>query len=197
LIYPSVTYVYPDRGAGWIDAATVTPEPTDLVQSTLLAEREVARFAERGRRGITLRMGSFYGPQSGQSRYVVNLARRGLSAFIAPRDGYHPLIWIDDAASAVVSALQVCPSGTFDVVDDQTLTIAEIMAALAAAVGRRRLWCLPRWLLTYSMGPSLAALMARSRRVGNARFKSITGWAPSVPNGRVGWQQIAADGGLR
>ena len=72
LIYPSVTLVYPDRGSDWVDATTVAPEPVDVIESTLMAEREVARFgAAQGRRGITLRMGAFYGPQSGQSRYIV------------------------------------------------------------------------------------------------------------------------------
>jgi 2-alkyl-3-oxoalkanoate reductase len=195
LIYPSVTFVYPDRRADWIDATTVAPAPVDLVKSTLVAEREVVRFASQGRRGVTLRMGPFYGPQSTQSRYIVHLARRGLLPFIARNEAYHPFIWIDDAASAVVAALEGCPSGVFDIVDDEPLTVSEIRASLAAAVGRRRLWGLPRWLLSYSMGPSLAELSSRSRRVSNARFKSVTGWAPSVASCRVGWPQIASSGG--
>lgn len=195
LIYPSVTLVYPDRGSDWVDATTVAPEPVDLVESTLTAEREVARFAAQGRRGITLRMGAFYGPQSGQSRYIVDLARRGLSPFIARDEAFHPFIWIDDAASAVVAALHSCPSGVFDVVDDEPLTISEIVASLAASVGRRRLWRIPGWLLKYSLGPSLAKLSSRSRRVSNARFKSVTGWAPSICSCTIGWPQIVIGGG--
>jgi nucleoside-diphosphate-sugar epimerase len=191
LVYPSVTFVYPDRGSQWIDAARVAADPADLTHSAMAAEAEVTRFAARQRRGISLRMGPFYGPQSAQSRYILELAGRGLSPFIARNDAYHPFIWIDDAAAAVVAAIDAGSSGVFDVVDDDPLTVAEIMAVLAQVVGRRRLWRIPRWLLRYSLGPSLAALSSRSRRVTNAAYKAAVGWTPSVPSARTGWESIA------
>ena len=36
------------------------------------------------------------------------------------------------------------------------------------------------------------ALLARSQRVTNHRFKHVTGWAPEVPNQGVGWLRLAA-----
>ena len=192
-IYPSVTVVYPDRRSEWIDAASVPPERAALTESTLDAEGEVERFARDGRRGITLRMGPFYGPQSEQSRYILELARRGCSAFIARDDAYHPFIWIDDAAAAVVAALEEIPGGTYDIVDDEPLTVAEIRRILAEAVGQRRVMRLPTWLLRYSLGDVSAQIGLRSRRVSNAAFKEATGWTPGVPSARVGWPSIAQE----
>ncbi len=192
-VYPSVTLVYPDRGSEWIDAARVPPEQTILTESTLDAEHEVERFAGHGRRGITLRLGALYGPQSGQSQHILEIARRGLSPFIAHDDAYHPFTWIDDAAAAVVAALHGVPSGTYDIVDDDPLTVGQIRHTLAQAVGRRRVRRLPRWLLRFSLGAEVTKLGQASRRVSNAAFKWRAAWTPSVASARQGWQLIARE----
>jgi 2-alkyl-3-oxoalkanoate reductase len=192
IVYPSVTLVYPESGSNWIDAAATPAERADLTDSTLDAECAIARFADCGRRGITLRMGPFYGPASPQSRYILDLAKRGFSAFIARNSAYHPFIWIEDAGSALFAALEPQASGMYDIVDDEPLTIEEIMSVLKRAVRRRGpLWRIPRLLLRYWMGSSLAALSCRSRRVSNAAFKALTGWGPTVPSARIGWELIA------
>src|ERR687895_278145 len=60
-VYPSFASVYPDRGDAWIDAVSTPVAPTDILLSTLAAEREVARFAESGGRGISLRLWGVFG----------------------------------------------------------------------------------------------------------------------------------------
>ena len=47
LLYPSVCFTYPDRGAEWIDTDTDIA-PSAMLASTVTAEREVARFTEGG-----------------------------------------------------------------------------------------------------------------------------------------------------
>ena len=59
-IYPSYALVYPGSGDRWIDAETTPVQAAVNLSSTLDAEVEVARFAGDERRGISLRMGSFY-----------------------------------------------------------------------------------------------------------------------------------------
>lgn len=191
-IYPSVVLVYPDSGAHWIDAATTALAPTPLLRSTLVAEAEVARFAATGRRGIVLRMGLFYGPRAATTAETLRLARRGVAAVFGSADGYQPSIWTDDAAAAVVAALRVTPAGTYDVVDDEPLRRGAVAAALAQAVGRRRLLRPPAWLLRLAGGPAAESLL-RSQRVSNRRFRAASGWAPGVPNARAGWARLAAE----
>lgn len=194
IVYPSVTFVYADHGDQWIDATSAALDVASNLQSTLDAEAAVARFAEGvpERRGITLRFGAFYGPASPLSRQTLDMARKGLAIPVAAAGAYKSFIWIDDAAGAVVSALERAPSGVFDVVEDEPSTQRELRAALAAATGRRRLFTLPRWLLRSALPAEIRSLLARSQRVSNNRFRQATGWQPSVPDQRAGWLRMNA-----
>ena len=190
-VYPSVCFVYPDSGDAWIDAATASPEPTaDVLPSTLDAEAEIARFSAQGGRGIVLRMGLFYGPDR-FSREILRMARRGIGMVLGEGDAYQSWIWIDDAAAAVVAGLDPrVPAGTYDVVDDEPIRRRELLAVLAEAAGRRRLWRIPR-LLARPMAGALAGFAFRSQRVSNRRFREVSGWTPQVPSVRQGWRRLA------
>ena len=194
LIYPSVVVVYADSGAEWVDAMTGPIRPDSPTGSTIEAEAHVARFAvaRDGNRGVSLRFGTFYGPESPDSRQALAMARKGFVLPLAATDAYKSLIWIDDAAGAVLSALDGAPSGVYDVTEDDPFTQAQAVRALASAVGRRRLMRLPRWLLRLAADRKVRDLLARSQRVTNARFKQVTGWAPEIPDQGEGWRRIAA-----
>ena len=199
VLYPSVSFFYAGDGATWIDAANATTDAARPLLSTLDAEAFVARFAASApdRRGIVLRFGAFYGPTSGQSEQTLAMARKGFAVPLAPPHAYRSAIWIDDAASAVVRAFEGAPSGVFDVVEDEPATQSEMLAALAEAAGRKTLWALPRWLLKLAVPADLRAVLARSQRVSNARFRDATGWKPAVPNQWEGWSRMARAAGSR
>jgi nucleoside-diphosphate-sugar epimerase len=191
-IYPSVCFVYPNSGEAWIDAGTASTQFTasDILRSTLDAEAEVTRFADTRRRGVVLRMGNFYGPQAPSTRDVIRFARLGVAVVLGPDDAYYPAIWVDDAARAVVAALEQAPSGIYDVVDDTPLPRREVIAAIAASVGRRRLLRPPAAASNLAGGVA-TEILSRSHRVSNRRFKAATGWAPAVPDARGGWALLA------
>lgn len=189
LIYPSVCLAYPDSGDRWIDASTTPVQSHVLQQSTLDAEAEVAGFAGQDRRGIVLRMGAFYGPESPQTLEQLRYARMGIAAFPGPGDAYLSQIWIQDAGSAVVTALTQVPSGTYDIVDNDPLTRRELFKVIARSVGRRRLLHLPGPLMRLMTGVA-ADMLSRSQRVSNHRFRELTGWQPSVLDARAGWKRI-------
>jgi nucleoside-diphosphate-sugar epimerase len=94
-----------------------------------------------------------------------------------------------DAAAAVAAALHA-PAGTFNVVDDEPLTKADYLAALASAAGRR-MWLRGPGKAALLLGDRLAPL-TRSLRVSNARFRTATGWEPRFPSARDGWRATAA-----
>ncbi len=190
-VYPSVCLVYPDGGDAWIDAQGIRPIPHPMTITTLDAEASVGRFAALGGRGVSLRMGTFYGPTSVQSQEQLTFATWGLATVLGGEHTYHSSIWIEDAASAVVAALQHAPSGTYDIVDDEPLKSQQMRATLAQAVGRQSLRRIPTTILRWSVGVSAMELLSRSLRVSNHRFKETTGWAPKVPTARAGWQIIA------
>jgi nucleoside-diphosphate-sugar epimerase len=103
---------------------------------------------------------------------------------LGPPDSYVSSIHVADAAAAVALALHA-PAGTFNIVDDEPLTKREYAQALARAAGTAM------WL----RGPGRVALLfgdrptslTRSLRVSNARFRTVTGWAPRYPSAREGW----------
>src|SRR5215472_6754177 len=193
LVYPSVCFLYPDSGANWIDSENTTPAPHSILLSTLEAEEQVRRFAATGRRGVSLRMGAFYGPESAQSQQQLKFARWGFAAAFGVEHAYHSMIWISDAARAVVAALLRAPSGIYDIVDDAPLQNIENLLALAKAVNGCNLRRMPAAALRWMVGASLMELLSRSQRVANQRFKDSTGWAPQVPSARIGWSMIAGN----
>ncbi len=192
-VYPSYAFVYPDSGDRWIDAETTPIQPAPNLSSTLDAEAAVARFAGNERRGISLRMGSFYGPEP-TSWQLLRYARRGIAAFPpGPLDAYLPQIWVPDAGSALVAAVtQPVPSGVYDLVDDDPLTHGEVFAAMAQAVGRQHLWRPPAVLMRMMTGV-VYDIITRSLRISNRRFKAVSKWNPSVPNARVGWSRLGEE----
>ena len=96
------------------------------------------------------------------------------SIYPGDADGYFPVIDADDAATAVVAALDA-PAGTYDVVDDEPMRRREQRAAIGAAVGRRRA------ASGCGCAEEVAGPLADSQRVSNQRFRDKTDWKPVVP----------------
>jgi nucleoside-diphosphate-sugar epimerase len=190
VIYPSICFIYPDSGDRWIDATTIEPVVADYYRATFDAEAETRRFTDAGGRGVVLRMGFFYGPTSSQSLAQMRSARHGIATAPGVAGAYHPYLAIEDAARAVVAALEQASAGIFDVVDDDPPTTQAMNQAMAAAVGRKRLRSLPDVVLRQTMGSEGFAALARSQRVSNHRFKAATGWQPQVRLAD-GWRAVA------
>ena len=177
IVYPSICFLYADNGQEWIDESHPIHAPPFLY-SAALAESEIERFASLGGRGVTLRMGSFSGPDAPNTIEALDLARKGMAPLIGPGNAYYSRIEVIDAATAVVSALESAPAGVFNVVEDDPLTRAEILETMASEVGKRRLISLPFWLV-YLIAGKAARVLARSHRVSNKKFKQATDWKPS------------------
>lgn len=194
IIYPSYDFLYPSSGDTWLDAQA-TPVKTATLSSTVEAEKAVARFAEsdptKQRRGISLRLGSFYGPEAPSSWVMLDYACKGIGALPGARVGYLPQIWLQDAISALLLALmEPVPSGVYDIVDDEPVTRAQMFTLLAHAVGRKRLFVLPDLLMRMMTGAKYADT-SRSLRISNRLFKAVSSWQPTVPNARIGWDLMA------
>jgi nucleoside-diphosphate-sugar epimerase len=190
VIYPSVTMVYADGQDRVLAAGTEgSPEQlTAILNSTVTAEGEVRRFTEAGGTGIALRIGNLYGPHTGAPDPAIAMAKRGVSVFVGRPEAYQALVWDEDAASALVAALQA-PAGLYDVVDDEPLTRAELAEVLTEVVGRP-VKVMPIW---FSRGllRAGAAHMLRSQRVSHAAYTEATGWRPTVRSAREGLRRLA------
>lgn len=181
-IQESFAPVYPDRADQWIDESTPL-SPVRYNRSVVDAEASAARFTSGDRVGVVLRFAGFYGPDAAQLSDMIRYVRKGRSPLPGSGDAYISSVSHDDAAAAVVAALDA-PAGAYNVADDEPVTHREYVGAIARALGVRAPVPFPRWV-TRLLG-SLGELMARSERISNRRFRDATGWAPAVPSAREG-----------
>ena len=188
-VQESISFLYPDCGTEWIDEATPL-RAVPHAASVLDAEASAARFTEAGGTGVVLRFGLFYGPDSTHTADSAALVRAGLFATPGHPDSFISSISTEDAARAVVAAL-AAPSGTYNVVDDEPVTRQRYSATLAAALGVPAPRPIPAVLA--KAGGSKTALLARSQRVSNRRFRAATGWAPRAVSVADGWRAAVAD----
>jgi UDP-glucose 4-epimerase len=177
LVQESIAFVYADGGDAWLDEDA--PVAGGGVTTTALTAERNARELFDGD-AVVLRFGLYMGPDSQSTLAALEAARDGASSALGPPGAYRPTIWLDDAAAAIAAVLGA-PAGTYNVVDSDPATNAEIDAALAAAVGLRALQ--PR---APQDGP-----LARSQRVSNRRLHEVSGWAPRVRAATETWGRIA------
>lgn len=184
----SIGLLYADAGDAWIDErgalAPLTPTATALD-----AEAASRAVTAAGGVGVALRFALFYGLDSGHTRDTLAAAHRGRAALLGHPDAFLPQVHLDDAATAVVAALQA-PAGVWNVGDDAPLRRREQVEVLEAIVGRP-LRPLPASLGRF--GPARA--IARSIRMANGGFREATGWAPEYTSARQGWLAVAAEAG--
>ncbi len=174
-IQESITFPYLDGGDEWID------EHHDQNyfwgnECTVTAESAAAGFTAAGGVGIVLRFALFMAPDSAHTRNFVAAARRGLFAVPGRRESYVSFIHVDDAAAAVVAALDA-PAGTYNVAESDPVLRAAHCAALSALVGRSDLELPPG---PAAQGDGGENSLARSHRISSQRLRDVTTWTPTI-----------------
>lgn len=138
--------------------------------------------------GIALRYGLFYGPGPAGDALVTGLRKRRLP--VTSHSGVLPWLQIEDAAAATVAALERgVPGSAYNVADDEPVSFADLMVAVAAAIGAPKPMVLPSWLLTPM--PYARTMMTGGLRVSSAKAKQELGWTPRFPSYREGVADLA------
>jgi nucleoside-diphosphate-sugar epimerase len=187
-VQESFAPVYPDRGDAWIDETTPIA-PARYNRTIADAEGAAARFSAAGGAGVVLRFAAFYGPDARFLADLVRAVKRGLAPLFGPPAAYISSVSHDDAAAAVVAALEV-PAGIYNVADDEPVSHRDFVNSLADALGVRHPRLVPPWMT--ALGGSLARTMARSLRVSNRKLRAASGWAPVFRSVRDGWPTAVA-----
>ncbi|MGH7287379.1 MAG: NAD-dependent epimerase/dehydratase family protein [Myxococcota bacterium] len=180
-VQESVFFLYSDGGDTWLEEDA--PFHTSwLNDSALDAERETARFASGGRRGVSLRFGAFYAPYARSTVDTARLARRGLFPVLGTGAQFLSSINVDDAATAAVASLDV-ESGVYNVVDDEPLRFREYVEVVGSSLGVTQRLRLPTWLTKAAFGEA-SHIFLTSRRVSNRRFRAAADWRPRATSAR-------------
>lgn len=185
-VHESITFPYVDGGDRWI----TEDGPRSHFwgnQSTVDAEASARAVTDAGGVGVTLRFAMFMAADSGHMQTLGAMARRGLWGLPGADDAYVSFIQIDDAARAVLAALDV-PAGTYNVAEADPKTRGDHRKALAAAAGRETLRPLPRAL--QRAGGKASESLARSQRISSAALAAASSWRPEHDPIDV-WKDIA------
>jgi len=187
-VQESFAPVYPDRGDKWIEEDTPL-QPVPFNRSLEESERSALRFAATGNGGVVLRFGAFYGADATQTVDLIKAVQRGWAPLPGPEGAFLSSLAHDDAALAVVAALDAS-AGIYNVVDDEPLTHREFVDTLADALDVAPPRLPPRW--SARLFGSLGELLVRSLRISNRKLRRETRWSPTYPSVREGWNATVA-----
>jgi nucleoside-diphosphate-sugar epimerase len=182
----SFALAYPDCGDAWIGEDRALA-PADYNRTILDAEYAVGRFTAQGGRGLVLRFAAFYGADALQTRTYVAALRHGWAGLPGAPDAYLSSVHHDDAASAVVAALEA-PAGAYNVTDNEPLRRRDYFGVAAELLGLPAPRFLPAWM-TPLFG-AVGEAMERSLRMSNEKLRRATGWVPAFPSAREGWAAV-------
>ena len=173
--------------------------PARRVRASRCARRSRASgcvdgFVAGGGRGVVLRFGSFYGVDAHRARRLSATRAMAASRRSPEAPGaYTSSIHVDDAATAVVAALDVAGRRS-----TTSSTTSRSRGARSPTRSRRRsgsdsgsIPCPRGWC---ELHPGRRPIVPRSasQRVSNRKFRDATGWAPTYPSVREGWAAVAA-----
>lgn len=191
--------------AGWPYARTggavrteedpLDPDPLPAMRRTHAAIRhlEEAVTGPDWTEGIVLRYGAFYGPGTSialdpDGQHVALIRRRAFPV-VGGGTGVWSFVHVGDAAAAAVGVVERGRPGLYNIVDDEPAPVAEWLPALAAAVGAKRPFRLPRWLGRIVAGRVAVTLMTEVRGASNAKARAELGWRPRYPSWRQGFAE--------
>jgi len=172
----SITFPYIDSGDAWIDEAV---ERVYFSGNASSADAEAAAnsVTSGGGAGVALRFAMFFADDSAHIATYRSMARRGLFGLTGRPEAHISFVHVDDAANAVVAALDV-PPGVYNVAEPDPVTRAVHSSAMAAAAGRQRLRGVPSAMLR--LGGSALDSVSRAHRISSDSLGAVSDWEPRI-----------------
>jgi nucleoside-diphosphate-sugar epimerase len=177
------------------DAPLDESPPPELRQGVeALRHLESAVTGAQWTEGVVLRYGWFYGPGTSVALEPlgsqVEMIRKRQMPVVGKGTGIWSFIHIEDAAAATVAAVTAGdggPAGVYNVVDDEPAPVSEWVPELAAAVGAKRPFRVPRWVGRLAAGEWATVAMTELRGAANDKAKAELDWQLRYPSWRQGF----------
>jgi nucleoside-diphosphate-sugar epimerase len=176
--------VYGDGAAEWRDEEEPLGAPAPgAFHDAIVALRDLeSRLLEARTQGrietVSLRFGGFYGPGVGSTEQLLKQVRAGWAFAPADDRGLLSFVHVDDAAAAVVAALEhLSPGPVYNVADETPMSVTSVMTQAARLLRARPPRRMPRWALRL-LAPLAAELTSARLALATARVRRELGWRP-------------------
>lgn len=188
----SITWVARPGDGGAFDES-FPPRPDAVTQSAVDGEQIVQEAGARYGFAVgVLRCGLFYAPDAASTRMFGEGLISGRLPIIGRGDTRWSLIHAEDAAAAFLAAAAAGHSGLWHAVDEEPVTVAEMLTAFAEKLGARPPRRVPRWLARLLAGEVAVRFMTAPAVTNNRRLREQTGWTPRFPTYREGLDDVVA-----
>jgi nucleoside-diphosphate-sugar epimerase len=165
------------------------PAVQAIVDATRSLESQMAGAAN-AIETVVLRFGFIYGPGVPSTAAMFEALRHRRLPLIRGAAGVGSFVHIDDAADAVVAALEQGRSGAvYNIADDHPIGMTGFLVEAARALGAPPPRSVPRWLARL-VAPLGAELVASRTPMSNARARRELLWTPRYPSLETGLRQV-------
>ncbi|MBR7837613.1 NAD-dependent epimerase/dehydratase family protein [Actinospica durhamensis] len=194
IVAEGVAFAYDPDGKGAAhEDVPLWPTPPKTFAPVLEAMRELeSRTRDAG--GLVLRFGHLYGPNTafGADGSFVKQVKAGKVPLVGGGTSVFSFTHAEDAAAAVVAAVEGKALGALNIVDDDPARMAVWLPYLAELLGARKPRSAPAALAKFAVGDWGVAYMTRLRGADNSHAKSALAWAPRYSSWRDGFKEITS-----
>ena len=175
-----------------IDPSAV-PDAREAAAAVESMESQILEASRSGAiEGIVLRYGLFYGRGNPATQKMIAMVRWRMLPVVRGDRSLLPCVHMADAVSATVAALdRGSPGSVFNIVDDRSVSMTEIVRTLAAFAGAPSPFTVPAWVARV-LAPYMAGMTALSLSLTNETAKAELGWRPMYPTIRDGLAHMTA-----
>jgi nucleoside-diphosphate-sugar epimerase len=154
----------------------------------------VARAIKTGQpKVIQLLFGKIYG-NGGLFLFMYRMMEKGHSRVIGRGDNFIPNVHADDAASAIIKAIEKQPVGEkFIIADDTPVSQKDFTTYMAELMHQKKPGHIPGWIIRCLLGKDFYAIIRMNCVVSNAKAKDLLDWKPAYPSYREGLAATLAE----
>lgn len=183
-----IAFVYGDHQAEWVDE-TSTVHPNRFTGSARITEEKFLHSTHPGLHGVSFRFSLFYHQDAWHTQAMVHEMRKRRFPVLGDGDYYWNLVHVDDAAAAVLAAIEnreeITGREIMNVVDDQPVLCREFLDHLARLLDVHEPTRIPLFVARLALGTDTVDSVTASFRCGNEKLRTL-GWRPAFHSFREG-----------